>query len=293
MKTLKIVLLLSVLIFILGGCNKSVFEGMDSYSDGDSDVFYSQAEQTINSGDQAAIAQLEEDIQARIASHPEENAKLSLMLSEVKMALAGVDLLGTATKLFDLTDESNISTNITSIFEMTPEEFDKLKEAVNSYNSTLLPQAAPAFAVTREMITVDEALRNTYMLAGIANVMYGAHLLIIVFDTNGDGKVNNLDSYEPGILTRWSANKTEIINAVEHTVYFLNIAFQNDPNNPIVTDNEELVQTINDIKYELSLYAVSQSEIDNETDPVKKAKMKLIDEAEFATILNQVLKGDF
>ena len=43
----------------------------------------------------------------------------------------------------------------------------------------------------------------------------------------------------------------------------------------------------------ISLYAVSQYEIDNETDPVKKAKMKLIDEAEFATILNQVLKGDF
>lgn len=287
MKTLKIALLLSVLIFILGGCNKSVFEGMDSYSDSDSDVFYAQAEQTINSGDQAAITQLEEDIEARIASHPKEKAKLNLMLSEVKMALAGVDLLGTATKLFDLTDESNISTNITSIFEMTPEEFRKLEEAVNSYNSTLLPQAAPAFAVT------DEALRNTYMLAGIANVMYGANLLITVFDTNGDEKVNNLDSYESGILTRWSANKTEIIEAVEHTVYFLNIAFQNDPNNPIVTDNEELVEKIDEIKYELSLYAVSQSEIDNETDPVKKAQMKLIDEAEFATILNQVLKGDF
>lgn len=293
MKTLKIALLLSVLIFILGGCNKSVFEGMDSYSDGDSDVFYAQAEQTINSGDQAAITQLEEDIEARIASHPEEEAKLNLMLSEVKMALAGVDLLGTATKLFDLTDESNISTNITSIFEMTPEEFIKLEEAVNSYNSTLLPKAAPAFAVTREMITIDEALRNTYMLAGIANVMYGAHLLITVFDTNGDGKVNNLDNYESGILTRWSANKTKTIEAVEHTVYFLNIAFQNDPNNPIVTDNEELVEKINEIKYELSLYAVSQSEIDNETDPVKKAQMKLINEAEFATILNQVLKGDF
>ena len=287
MKTLKIALLLSVLIFILGGCNKSVFEGMDSYSDSDSDVFYSKAEKTINSGNQAAIAKLEEDIEARIASHPEENAKLNLMLSEVKMALAGVDLLGTATKLFDLTDESNISTNITSIFEMTHEEFIKLEEAVNSYNSTLLPQAAPAFAVT------DEALRNTYMLAGIANVMYGANLLITVFDTNGDEKVNNLDSYESGILTRWSANKTEIIEAVEHTVYFLNIAFQNDPNNPIVTDNEELVEKIDDIKYELSLYAVSQSEIDNESDPVKKAQMKLIDKAEFATIINQVLKGDF
>lgn len=287
MKTLKIALLLSVLIFILGGCNKSVFEGMDSYSDSDSDVFYAQAEQTINSGDQAAITQLEEDIEARIASHPKEKAKLNLMLSEVKMALAGVDLLGTATKLFDLTDENNISTNITSIFEMTHEEFSKLQEAVNSYNSTLLPQAAPAFAVT------DEALRNTYMLAGIANVMYGANLLITVFDTNGDEKVNNLDSYESGILTRWSANKTEIIEAVEHTVYFLNIAFQNDPNNPIVTDNEELVEKINEIKYELSLYAVSQSEIDNETDPVKKAQMKLINDAEFATILNQVLKGDF
>lgn len=284
MKTLKIALLLSILIFILGGCSKSIFEGMDSYSDSDSDVFYSKAEQTINSGDQSAIAKLEEDIEARIASHPEEEAKLNLMLSEVKMALAGVDLLGTATKLFDLTDESNISTNITSIFEMTPEEFSKLQEAVNSYNSTLLPQAAPAFAVT------DEALRNTYMLAGIANVMYGANLLITVFDTNGDEKVNNLDSYEPGILTRWSANKTEIIEAVEHTVYFLNIAFQNDPNNPIVTDNEELVEKINEIKYELSLYAVSPSEIDNETDPVKKAQMKLINDAEFATILNQVLK---
>lgn len=287
MKTLKIALLLSVLIFILGGCNKSVFEGMDSYSDSDSDVFYAQAEQTINSGDQAAITQLEEDIEARIASHPKEKAKLNLMLSEVKMALAGVDLLGTATKLFDLTDENNISTNITSIFEMTHEEFSKLQEAVNSYNSTLLPQAAPAFAVT------DEALRNTYMLAGIANVMYGANLLITVFDTNGDEKVNNLDSYESGILTRWSANKTEIIEAVEHTVYFLNIAFQNDPNNPIVTDNEELVEKIDEIKYELSLYAVSPSEIDNETDPVKKAQMKLINDAEFATILNQVLKGDF
>lgn len=284
MKTLKIALLLSILIFILGGCSKSIFEGMDSYSDSDSDVFYSKAEQTINSGDQSAIAKLEEDIEARIASHPEEEAKLNLMLSEVKMALAGVDLLGTATKLFDLTDESNISTNITSIFEMTPEEFSKLQEAVNSYNSTLLPQAAPAFAVT------DEALRNTYMLAGIANVMYGANLLITVFDTNGDEKVNNLDSYESGILTRWSANKTEIIEAVEHTVYFLNIAFQNDPNNPIVTDNEELVEKINEIKYELSLYAVSPSEIDNETDPVKKAQMKLINDAEFATILNQVLK---
>lgn len=284
MKTLKIALLLSILIFILGGCSKSIFEGMDSYSDSDSDVFYSKAEQTINSGDQSAIAKLEEDIEARIASHPEEEAKLNLMLSEVKMALAGVDLLGTATKLFDLTDESNISTNITSIFEMTPEEFSKLQEAVNSYNSTLLPQAAPAFAVT------DEALRNTYMLAGIANVMYGANLLITVFDTNGDEKVNNLDSYESGILTRWSANKTEIIEAVEHTVYFLNIAFQNDPNNPIVTDNEELVEKINEIKYELSLYAVSPYEIDNETDPVKKAQMKLINDAEFATILNQVLK---
>lgn len=293
MKTLKIVLLLSVLMFVLGGCNKSVFEGMDSYSDSDNDVFYAQAEQTINSGDQTAIAQLESDIEARITSHPEENATLTLLLSEVKMALAGVDLLGTATKLFDLTDESNLSTNITSIFEMTDEEFTKLEEAVNYYNSTLLQQSAPAFSITRETITVDEDMRNTYMLAGIANVMYGAHLLIIVFDTNGDGKVNELDSYESGILTRWSANKTKIIEAVGNTVIFLNIAFQNNLSDSIVTDNEDLVQTINDIKYELSLYVSTQAEIDNETDPVKKAQMKLIDEEEFATILNQVLKGDF
>jgi len=293
MKTLKIALLLSILIFILGGCSKSIFEGMDSYSDSDSDVFYSKAEKTINSGDQSAIAKLEEDIEARIVARPEEKVRLSLMLSEVKMALAGVDLLGTATKLFDLTNKTNLSTNITSIFEMTPEEFTKLEAAVNYYNNILLPQSAPAFAVTREMINVDTTLRNTYMLAGIANVMYGAHLLITVFDTNGDGKVNDLDSYDSEILTRWTTNKTKIIEAIEHTVYFLNIAFQNDPDNPIVTDNKKLVKTIADIKYELSLYAVSQSEIDNESDPVKKAQMKLIDEAEFATIINQVLKGDF
>jgi len=61
----------------------------------------------------------------------------------------------------------------------------------------------------------------------------------------------------------------------------------------LLQTTKKLVKTIADIKYELSLYAVSQSEIDNESDPVKKAQMKLIDEAEFATIINQVLKGDF
>lgn len=293
MKKIKVVLFTLLLVSLLSGCNKSLFEGMDSYSDSDSDVFYAKAEQIINSGDKTAIADLEVKVEDRIVSNPAEKEQLTLMLSEIKMALAGVDIFGTAIKLYDLINSNNVDVNITSIFELSPNDIDNLKVAVYNYNATL--------SLTPENVTSE--MKKTYLSAGMANTIYAASLLIDVFDTNGDGKVTEADANvsdaaitgtTDSVITRWASSKEKVINSIEKSVIYLNTAF--GLTGDTITgsaDNKEMVTKVEEIKDELSLYALSQAEIDNETDPVKKAKMKLINVNEFQNIISDVLKGNF
>ena len=248
----KIIYLSTLLVFLftVSGCN--LFEDADKPSDGDAEVFYYNANLAINSGDQDKLAELETQIEERIISNPEEGEALTLMLAEVRLGLSGVDLLKTATDIFDMIDNADSEVNITTAIgkiKMTDEQIDSLKESKNAYNDTL-----DTTLTSDEIAALTSEERNTYMSAGIANLMYSANVLLNVFDTNNDEAVNDDDklTFENFNQTEWATtNKNDIANSLIKTVEFLNIAFQNNTSDAqATTDNEELVQKIEDIKTE-------------------------------------------
>lgn len=288
----KIIYLSTLLVFIftVSGCN--LFKSMDKESDSDAEVFYYNAQSVINSGDTVKLEELETLIVERISDNPEEAESLNLMLSDVRLALSGVDLLGTASKLFDMVnsaeDPSNTATNITSIISMDEEQLAKLKLACEGY-ANLPTNPDPA--------TLTSTERNTYMTAGIANAMYSANLILNVFDINGDKKIDSGDStslfsgapiaslsnkkftrgYNGGIPTYaefnvfWLEQKPLILEYLEKSAIYLNIALNKYGVNTS-TDNSELIATIEDIKTKISEY-------DN------------ISESDFNYIINVILTG--
>lgn len=268
----KIICLSTLLVFLftVSGCN--LFKSMDKESDSDAEVFYYNAQSVINSGDTVKLEELETLIVERISDNPEEAESLNLMLSDVRLALSGVDLLGTASKLFDMVnsaeDPSNTATNITSIISMDEEQLAKLKLACEGYAN--LP-------TNPDPTTLTSTERNTYMTAGIAYVMYSANTILNVFDTNGDDKINELDTYADFTAnnkqTDWNNVKTDLVTSLESSVAYLNVAFQNNTSDgQATTDNEEMVQTINEIKKDLNDYSTISS-------------------TNFTTIINTVLTG--
>lgn len=270
----KIIYLSTLLVFLftISGCN--LFEDADKPSDGDAEVFYYNAQLAINSGDIAKLENLETLIQDRIISNPSEEESLKLMLSDVRLALSGVDLLDTATKLFDMVNSSDnpedIATNITSIISMTPEQLAKLKLAIDGY-ADLPTDVDPAILSSKQ--------RNVYMTAGIANTMYSANLILNVFDVNGDGSVNALDSTDlfggsavPSLKSKkftkgyngtiptyeefntfWNTQKPLILHYLTNAALYLNIAL-NKYGVDTSTDNSKLISTIEDIKADLNGY---------------------------------------
>jgi hypothetical protein len=281
---------LLVFLFAISGCN--IFEDADKPSNSDSEVFYYNAQSAINSGDMSQLEELELLIEDRIISNPEESESLNLMLSDVRLALSGVDLLDTATKLFDMVNSSDdpevIATNITSIISMTPEQLAKLKLAIDGY-ADLPTDVNPALLSSEK--------RNVYMTAGIANTIYSANLILNVFDVNGDGSVNALDSTDlfgssavPSLKSKkftrgyngtiptyeefnafWNEQKPFILYHLGNAALYLNIALNKygvDTN----TDNSKLISTIEDIKLDLNAY-------DN------------ITEEDFNNIINMILTG--
>lgn len=262
---------LLVFLFTLSGCN--LFENMDSYSDNDDDVFYYNAKSTINSGDNAKLKELEATITAKLASNPANTAALELLLADVRLALSGVDLLKAATDIFDMVNNSDdlsyTATNITSIISMDDDQLAYLKQSIVTYNSTL--------DLTPDLASLTSEDRNQYMSAGIANVMYSANTILNVFDTNGDDKIDELDTYAAFTAnnkqTDWNNVKTDLITSLESSVAYLNVAFQNNTSDgQATTDNEEMVQTINEIKTDLNNY-------------------NTISSTDFTTIINTVLTG--
>lgn len=258
---------LLVFLFTLSGCN--LFENMDSYSDNDDDVFYYNAKSTINSGDNAKLKELEATITAKLASNPANTAALELLLADVRLALSGVDLLKAATDIFDMVNNSDdlsyTATNITSIISMDDEQLAYLKQSIYTYNSTL--------DLTPDLASLTSEDRNQYMSAGIANVMYSANTILNVFDTSGNDKIDELDTYADFKQTDWDNVKTDLVKSLESSVTYLNIAFQNNTSDgQATTDNEEMVQTINEIKTDLDNYSTISS-------------------TDFTTIINTVLTG--
>lgn len=269
----KILYLSAMLVFLftLSGCN--LFKNMDSYSDNDDDVFYYNARSTINSGDNAKLKQLEAVITAKLAANPANTESLELLLADVRLALSGVDLLKAATDIFDMVNNSDdpyyTATNITSIISMDDDQLAYLKQSINTYNSTL--------DLTPDIASLTSEERNQYMSAGIANVMYSANMILNVFDTNGDNKIDETDTYADFAAnnkqTDWNNVKDELVPSLESSVTYLNIAFQNNTSDSqATTDNEEMVQQIEDIKTDLNNYST-------------------ISEADFNTIINSVLTG--
>lgn len=288
----KIICLSTLLVFLftVSGCN--LFKSMDKESDSDAEVFYYNAQSVINSGDTVKLEELETLIIERISENPEEAESLNLMLSDVRLALSGVDLLGTASKLFDMVnsaeDLENTATNITSIISMDEEQLAKLKLACEGY-ANLPTNPDPA--------TLTSTERNTYMTAGIANAMYSANLILNVFDINGDKKIDSGDStslfsgapiaslsnkkftrgYNGGIPTYaefnvfWLEQKPLILEYLGRAAIYLNIALNKYGVNTS-TDNSELIATIEDIKTKISEY-------DN------------ISESDFNYIINVILTG--
>lgn len=288
----KIICLSTLLVFLftVSGCN--LFKSMDKESDSDAEVFYYNAQSVINSGDTVKLEELETLIVERISENPEEAESLNLMLSDVRLALSGVDLLGTASKLFDMVnsaeDLENTATNITSIISMDEEQLAKLKLACEGY-ANLPTNPDPA--------TLTSTERNTYMTAGIANAMYSANLILNVFDINGDKKIDSGDStslfsgapiaslsnkkftrgYNGGIPTYaefnvfWLEQKPLILEYLGRAAIYLNIALNKYGVNTS-TDNSELIATIEDIKTKISEY-------DN------------ISESDFNYIINVILTG--
>ena len=274
---------LLVFLFTLSGCN--LFENMDSYSDNDDDVFYYNAKSTINSGDNAKLKELEATITAKLASNPANTAALELLLADVRLALSGVDLLKAATDIFDMVNNSDdlsyTATNITSIISMDDDQLAYLKQSIDTYNTTLdlayLKQSILTYnstlVLTPDLASLTSEDRNQYMSAGIANVMYSANTILNVFDTNGDDKIDELDTYADFKQTDWNNVKTDLITSLESSVAYLNVAFQNNTSDgQATTDNEEMVQTINEIKTNLNNY-------------------NTISSTDFTTIINTVLTG--
>ncbi len=288
----KIIYLSTLLVFIftVSGCN--LFKSMDKESDSDAEVFYYNAQSVINSGDTVKLEELETLIIERISDNPEEAESLNLMLSDVRLALSGVDLLGTASKLFDMVnsaeDLENTTTNITSIISMDEEQLAKLKLACEGYAN--LP-------TNPDPTTLTSTERNTYMTAGIANAMYSANLILNVFDINGDKKIDSGDStslfsgapiaslsnkkftrgYNGGIPTYaefnvfWLEQKPLILEYLGKSAVYLKTALNKYGVNTS-TDNSELIATIEDIKTKISEY-------DN------------ISESDFNYIINVILTG--
>lgn len=291
MKKIIYLALSIVFMFSLLGCN--LFEDMDKQSESDSEVFYYNANLAINSGDQDKLAELETQIEERIISNPEEEETLTLMLAEVRLGLSGVDLLGTASKLFDIVnsaDSMDDVANITSIITMSDEELAKLKLAVEAYDD---------LDTNPDVDSLTTETRNIYMNAGIANTLYAANLILDVFDVNGDGTVDNDDSlalfntpapnaaYKRFVyngvdvtvptysefIAFWNTQRPIIMHHLENSALYLNIAL-NLVGGTSETDNSKLTDTIEKIKTEL---------LSGEYDDIT--------EDEFDYIVNKILQG--